>query len=151
MQKQSKFLSWAAYPSTEVFNGSMLLGNFAKLELLLRLGLKTSTLTPGVLCIALLGVRTILSTCALFHAVSMTISFELIVWSSLKLFSERPLRDISIPLVMRSSLMTTGLKRTGLNNILQILSILWVSTFGSLLGSTYLLESLILSTWLPDS
>ena len=63
MHKKFKFLSWAADPSTEVFNGFMFLDHFAKLELLPRLGIKTSTLTLGVLWIALLGVRKILSTC----------------------------------------------------------------------------------------
>ena len=80
MQKQVEFLFWAADLTTEVFNGLMLLDHLAKLKLLPRLGLKTSMLTPGVLWIALLGVRTeILSTCALLHAVSMVISLTLIV------------------------------------------------------------------------
>ena len=47
MQKQSELLYWAADPSTEVFNSSMFLNHLAKLELLPRLGLKISTLTPG--------------------------------------------------------------------------------------------------------
>ena len=34
MQKQFEFLSWVSDPSMEVFNGSMLLDHFAKLELL---------------------------------------------------------------------------------------------------------------------
>ena len=49
LQEQFKFLSWVADSSTEVFNGSMFLDHLAKLDLLPRLGLKTSTLTPGVL------------------------------------------------------------------------------------------------------
>ena len=49
MQEQFEFLSWAADPSTEVFNGLMLLNHLAKLELLPRLELKKSTLTPGVM------------------------------------------------------------------------------------------------------
>ena len=114
MQKQFKFLSWAADPSTEVFNGSMFLEHSTKLELLPRLGLKISTLTPGVIWIALLGVWKILSTFALLHTASVTMSFELIMWSGFKLSSERPLRDVSRTLVMRSYLMTNGLKVIGL-------------------------------------
>ena len=79
MHKDVELLSWDADPSTEVFNGSMFLDHFAKLELLPPLGLKKSTLTLGVMWIALLGVRTILSTCALSHAAPVTISFEIIV------------------------------------------------------------------------
>ena len=90
MQKQFELLFWAEDPSTEVFNGSMFLTHFAKLELLPQIGLKNSTLTPGVLWIALLGVLTvILSNCVVLHAASVTISLTLIVWSGFKLFSER--------------------------------------------------------------
>ena len=114
MQKQFELLSWAADPSTEVFNGSMFLDHFAKLELLPQLGLKIYTLTPGVMWIALLGVRTILSTCALLHAASVTISLTLNVWSVFKLFRKRPSRDVSRTLVTRSCPMTTGIKVIGL-------------------------------------
>ena len=115
MQKQFKFLSWAADPSTEVFNGLMSLDYLLKLELLPRLGLKTYMLTPGVLWIDLLGVWTdILSTCALFHAASVTISLTLITWSSFKLSSERPSHDVSRTLVTRSCPMMAGSKRIGL-------------------------------------
>ena len=99
----------------EVFNGSMFLDHFAKLELLPWLGLKTSTLTPSVMWMALIGFRTaILSTCALVHAMSETISLTLIVWSGFKLFSERPSRDVSQTPVTRSCPMTTGLRVIGL-------------------------------------
>ena len=114
MQKKFELLSWAAHPSMEVFNGLMFLENFAKLELLPRLGSKTSTLTPGVLLIALLGVRTILSTYALFHAASVTISFELIVWSGFKLSPERPSHDVSRTIVSRSCPMTNGSRVIGM-------------------------------------
>ena len=115
MQKQFEFLSWAVDPSTEVFNGSMFLDHLEKLELLLRLGLKTSTFTPGVLWIALLGIRAaILSTCALLHAASVTISLTIIVWSGFKLSSNRYSRDVSRTLVTRSFMMTTGLIVIGL-------------------------------------
>ena len=114
MQKHVKLLSWAADPSTEVFNGSMFLNHFAKLELLSRLGLKTSTLNLGVMWIALLGVRTILSTSALLHAASVTISFELIVWSGFKISPERPSGNVSQTLVARSCPMRTGSKVIGL-------------------------------------
>ena len=49
VQKDVKFRSWAGDPSTEVFNGSMFLHHFAKLDWLLQLVLKTSTLTLGVM------------------------------------------------------------------------------------------------------
>ena len=49
MHEKSKFLSWVAYPSTEVSNCLMFLDHLVKLELLLRLGLKKYTLTPGFL------------------------------------------------------------------------------------------------------
>ena len=45
MPEKFEFLFWAADPSTEVSNGSMFFDHLAKLELLPRLGLKTSTLT----------------------------------------------------------------------------------------------------------
>ena len=114
MQKQFKLFSWAADPSTELFNVSMLLDHFSKLELLLRIGLKTSTLNLGVMWIALLGIHTILSTCALFHAAPVTIYFELIMWSGFKLSCKRPSRDVSRKLVTRSCLVTTGSKVIGL-------------------------------------
>ena len=85
MQKHVELLSWAVDLSTEVFNGLMLLDHFVELELLPRLGLKNSTLTLGVMWNALIGVWTILSTCALLNTVSVTISFEIIVWSGFKL------------------------------------------------------------------
>ena len=115
MPDQFEFLSWAAYPSTEVFNGSMFLDHLAKLELLPRLGLKTSTLT--------LGCTTNLLTWVLSHVASMMISL------TLKLFGERPSRDVSRILVMRSYPMTigsrtAGAKRIGLTDNLRILSIM---------------------------
>ena len=152
MQEQFEFLSWAAYPSTEVFNGSIFLNHLVKLELLPRLGLKTSTLTPGLLWIALLGVRTaILSTWEMLHAASVKISLILIVFSGFKLFSERPSRDVSRTLVTMSCPMTTGSRVIGLIDNFLILSVMWVSNLGSLLGSTCYLESLIVSTWSYNS
>ena len=125
MQKQFEFLSWAADQSTEVFNGSLFLYHLAKLELLPQIGLKTYTLTPGVLWISLLGFRTaILSTCDLLHAASMTISLTLIVWSGFKLFSKRPSRDVSWTLVTRFCSMTTGLRLIGLIDNFRILSVM---------------------------
>ena len=49
MHDKSEFLSWVADPSTEVSNGLMFLDHLAKLEVIPRIGMKTSTLTPGVL------------------------------------------------------------------------------------------------------
>ena len=114
VQKDVELRSWAGDPSTEVFNGLMFLNHLAKLEWLPRLGLKTSTLTLGVMCIALLVVRTILSTCALSHAAPVTISFELIVWISFKLSRERPSCNVSRTLVTRSCPMTTGSTEIGI-------------------------------------
>ena len=90
MHEKSEFLSWVADPSTEVFNRLMFLENLMKLELLLRLGLKTSRLTSGVP--TLLGFRMFLSTgvkifqmflspFTLLHVAPVTISFEIIVLS----------------------------------------------------------------------
>ena len=129
----------------------MLLDHFAKLELLLQLGLKTSTLTLGVLWIALLGVRKILSTCALLHVASMTISFEWIVWSGFKLSHERLSHHVSRKLVTRSCPMTTGSKVIGPIDNFWIPFVMWVYTLGLLLASTCSLESLIVSTRLFDS
>ena len=143
MQKQFKFLYWAADMSMEVLNGLMFLDHFAKLELILRLGLKTYTLTPGVMWISLLGVRTIISTCALLHAASVTISLTLIVWSSFKLSRERSSHDVSQTLVTRSCLMTTDSKVIGPIDNFWIPLVMWVSTLGLILGSTCSLESII--------
>ena len=137
MPDQFEFLSWATDPSTEVSNGSMFLDHSAKLEFLPRLGLKTSTLTPG--CTANL------LTWAPSHAVSVTISL------TLKIFCEKPSRDLSRKIVTRSFPMTivsrtAGLKRIGIIDSLQILSIRLVSSYGLPLGSTCLLESRIVST-----
>ena len=129
----------------------MLLHHLAKLELLSRLQLKTSTLTPVVLWIALLGVRKkILLTCVLLHAAYVTISLTIIVWSGFKLFSKRPLHDVSWILVTRSCLMTTGLKVIGLIDNFWIPLVMWVCTLVSLLGWTCSLESLIVSNWLSE-
>ena len=119
VQKDAKLRYWDRDPSMEVLNGSMFLNHFSKLEWLQRLGLKTSTLTLGKLLVALLGVRTILSTCVMLRAAPVTISFEIIVWSGFKLsrerlFRERLSRDVSQTLVTRSCPMTTGSEETGI-------------------------------------
>ena len=162
MHEKSKFISWVADPSTELSNGSMFLVHLEKLELIPRIGLKTPTLTPGVP--TLLGLqmflsggvqifRMFLSTCALFHATPITIAFDGIVLSGDKLFRESYTREFSWTFMTRScpmNPMTDGPKSCLTDN-LQILSIMRVSSFGSLLGTTCLLESLIVSTCLSDS
>ena len=114
MQKDVELRSWDGDPSMEVLNGSMFLNHFARLEWIQWLGLKTYTLTLVVMWIALIRVWTILSTCALSHAVPVTISFELIVWSGFKLSRERLSHDFSWALMTRSCPMTTGLKGNGI-------------------------------------
>ena len=162
MHEKSEFLYWVADPSTEVYNSSMFLVHLAKLELLPRLGLKTPLLNPWVptllwFRIVLSGgvklFRVFLSTCTMLHAAPITITFDVIFLSGDKLFRESFTRELSWTFVMRSSPMTpmtAGLK-SFLTDNLRILSIIWVSSFWSLLGSTCLLESLIVSNCLPDS
>ena len=155
MHKNSEFLSWFADLSTKMSNGSMFLDYLAKLELLTQFGLKTYTLTPGFIRIVLLGLRTlILSTCVMLHTASVTISSELIVLRGDKLFSKIFTHNVSWTLLTRSclmNLMTAGSKRIGLTDHLQILSVMLISPFGSLLGSTCLLESILISTCSSDS
>ena len=124
MKKDVELIFWDRYPSTSVFNGSVFLDHFAKLELLPRLGLKTSTLTLVFMWIALLGVRTILSTCAMLHAASVTISFEQILWRGFKLSCDRPSRNVSRTLVTKSCPMMTGSKVVGLIHNFLILSVM---------------------------
>ena len=161
MHEKSKFLSWFSDPWTEVSNGSMLPVHLAKLELLPRLGLKTPSFPAWVPILLWLQIvlsdgvqllRVFLSTSVIFHANPITITFDVFVLSEDKLLKESSTREFSWIFVMRSFHMTliTAASKSLTNN-LRILSTMWVSAFGSLLGLTCLLEWLIVSTCLSDS
>ena len=132
MHEKSEFLSWVADPSTEVSNGLIFLDHLVKLELLPRLGLKTSTFTPRVptlqgfrmfLSSGVQLFRMFLSTCGLLHAATVTIAFDVIVSSREKLFRESSTRKFSWPFVTifcLTTLMMDGLKSC-LNDKLRIL------------------------------
>ena len=161
MYKKSEFLSWVAYQWTEVSNGSMFPVHLAKLEILPQIGLKTPAFTAGVLIllwsrIVLSGgvqlFRVFLSTSALLRAEPITIAFDVFMLSGDKLLRESSTHNFSRTFVTRSFLMTpmTAGSKIPTDN-LQILLTMWVSTIGSLLGSTCLLESLIVSTYSSNS
>ena len=122
----------------------MFFDHLVKLELLPRLGLKKSMLTSGVTI--LLGFRRFLSTCALLHANTVTIFFDLIVLSGDKLFRGSSTQKLSQTFVTRSCLMTmmtAGSKRIGLtdnfpNFVDNVSLFLWIATWINLfVGITY--------------
>ena len=162
MHKKYEFLSWVADPWTEVSNGPMFPVHLEKLEILPRHGLKTPSLTPGVpillwFRIVLSGgvqLRVFLSTSAILHDDPIMIAFNVFVLSGDKLSRESSTREFSWIFVTRSfpmTPMTAGLKIMTPTDNLQTLSTMRVSAIGSLLGSTCLLESLIVSYWSSDS
>ena len=162
MHEKSEFLSWVADLWTEVSNGSMFPVHLAKLEILPRLGLKIPSLTPGVpillwFRIVLSGgvqLGVFLSTSVILYAEPITIAFDWFMLSGDKLLRESSTRKFSWTFLTRYFPMTSmkaGLKSPTPTDHLQILSTMWVSTIGSLLGSTCLLESLIVSTCSSDT
>ena len=162
MHKKSEFLSWVVDPWTEVSNGSMFPVHLAKLEILPRIGLKTPLLTPGVSILLWFWIaisdgvqlRVFLSTPALFHAKPITNAFNVFVLSGDKLLRESSTRKLSSTFMTWSfpmNHMTAGSKSPTLTDNFWTLLKMWVSANGSFIGSTCLLESLIVSTCSSDS
>ena len=157
-ERQSEFLSWVAEPWTEVFDGLMLPVHLAKLEVLLRLGLKIPSLTPGVpillwFLIVLSGdvqLRVFLVTPTHLHAEPTTNAFDVFMLSGDKLLREISTHKFYRKFVTRSfpmpPPMTAGSKSPTPTDNLWNLSTMRVSAIGLLLGSTCVLESLIVST-----
>ena len=166
MQDKFDFLSCYADPWTEVYNSSMLLVQLHKLEdfVMSRLGLKISSFTPGVPILLLLRqmfllsgdvqLRMFLLTPALLHCEPITNDFNWFVLRGDKLSRGRSTRKFSRTLVMGLMLPPTTTacsKSPTLTDKLWTVSTIWVSAIGSFLGSTYFLESHIVSTCSSNS
>ena len=165
MSKKSKFLSWLVDPWTEVSNGSLFPLQLRKLDFVSRPGLKIPSFTPGVPILLIFCRMFLLSgdvqlkmfmlTPTLFHAELITDAFDWFVLSRDKLSRGRSTREFFSTFVTRSFLMPppmmAGSKSPTPTNNLRTMSTMWVYSIGSLLGSTCMLESLIVSTWSSDS
>ena len=136
---------------------------FSEMEILRWLGLKTPSCTAGLPTLLWFriflsdGVKLLmvfLSASALLHAEPITIAFNVFMLSRDKLLRESSTREFSWTFVTRSfpmTPMTADLNSPTPTDNLRILSKMWGFAFGSLLGSTCLLESLIVSTCSFDS
>ena len=163
MHDKSKFLSWVADPWTKVSDGSMFPVHLAKLEVVLRLGLKTPSFTPGfpillwfrqiVLLSGDVQLRMFLLSPTLFHVEPIMNAFDVFVLSVHKMLIGSSTREFSRTFVsgpMRPP-MTAGSRSPTPTDKLRNMSTMWVSAIGSLLGSTYLMEAFIVSTCSSDS
>ena len=137
--------------------------HLVKLEDMLRPGLKTPSFTPGVPILLLfrqmflpsgdVQLRMFLLTPTLLHAEPITNAFNVFMLSGDTLLGDSYTRELSRTFVtgpMHPPMTAVSKSLTPTDN-LQILSTIRVSSIGSLLGSTCLLESLIVSTCSSDS
>ena len=141
MHKKFKFLSWVADPRMEASNGSMRPVQICKLEFFSksRIGLKILSFTRGVPIQLLFRRMFLLSG-------DMQLRMFLLTPKLSRGISTRELSRTFLTGLMLPPMKTAGLKIPTLTDMLRTLSTIRVSAIGSFLGSTCLLESLIMYT-----
>ena len=166
MHDESRFLYWVADPWIWVSNFSMLCVQLSKLEVVSRLGLNMSLLTPDIpillwfptLFLLWSDVHIVLLLPPkLLHYKPITNVFDWFVLSVDELFIESCSLEFVNTCVTRYLFycpmipMAAGSRSLTPIDKVQTPSTMWVSFIGLFLGSTCLLESLIVSTCSSDS